>query len=272
MAERPRAGMPIVSIVTPADQKTPSVEVFIDELDNYLGRKGTLNYQYFEAKGDNSKLDQLASNAATSTPAPAVIVAAGSLAASLVQKYTTTIPIVQAAGGSNIASGNLTGFSIDAQHISQDQLATLVNTFKATTITVLYDHTNYPTNPPPILTALLAFATTLNPPPTIIQLDMQDVTSIKPTNIQGNGFMLLPNADFYENCKVIAKAVEKAGVPAVYPEREYKKAHQNKTNIKVRGHSIQLTFRRAAYFVDSLLDDPSFINSLKFQEAIPDED
>jgi hypothetical protein len=84
--------------------------------------------------------------------------------------------------------------------------------------------------------------------------------------------MLLPNAEFYKNCKDIAKAVNQAGVPAIYPEREYKKAHQNKTHIKVHGHGIPVTFRQAAYYVDSLLDDPTCIGSLQFGTGVPDQD
>ena len=88
-----------------------------------------------------------------------------------------------------------------------------------------------------------------------------------------NSFMLIPNALFYAKSDNIAKAVEGALIQqAIYPEREYKKANDDKSGKKVHGHAIPLTFSRAALYVDSLLDDPTCIGSLSWQEAIPDED
>jgi hypothetical protein len=88
-------------------------------------------------------------------------------------------------------------------------------------------------------------------------------------------FMLIPNAVFYDRCGDIAKTVEDANIQnAIYPEREYKNAH-SKPKIngkKVHGHKIALTFGLAAYYVDSLLNDPSCINTLPWQEASRDEE
>lgn len=87
--------------------------------------------------------------------------------------------------------------------------------------------------------------------------------------------MLLPNAVFYEVRQSIAHTVEGHNSPvqfSIYPEREYKKAHANPNNKSVHGHHIPITFRRAALFVDSLLDGTAAIADLAPQEGITDED
>ena len=95
------------------------------------------------------------------------------------------------------------------------------------------------------------------------------------------GFMLIPNAMYYNHCDDIAAYVEGkttggAFVSVYYPEREYKKAHSDATYIatyvKVYGFNIPLTYRRAAQYVDQILDGSLFPPFPAFDSAVPDHD
>jgi hypothetical protein len=137
---------PIVCFVTPTSQNAKSIKAFEALIDDLQDTK--IDWQVFSANGSNDSavLDGLAQQARDyvvshqGTPpnqVPAVIVAGGTLAASKVQKYTNTIPIVQAAGGSkpSNAGANTTGFYLNApppaKTICQEQydlLNTSINT------------------------------------------------------------------------------------------------------------------------------------------------
>src|SRR5262245_56924997 len=90
-----------VRVVTPAAQsdKHKSLDAFEDELFNQLEWQGKLDYGVYWANNDNTQLATNAHDAALEVPAPDVIVAAGSMAAELLQTETTTIAVVQALGG-----------------------------------------------------------------------------------------------------------------------------------------------------------------------------
>jgi hypothetical protein len=293
--------------------KTDSVVAFTDELEDlewvWTGGKASLNlnFQFYSAEDDKKTLAVEAGNAVTyvqnalqQTPKPtvAVIVTAGlaatsAVVASLVQTFgpsPPSIPIIQAAGGAlppPVPNINVTGFvlnPLDSLHpfrTCEEQLQRLVSMSpNAMYIAVLYDSTNgYSTTG--ALAALQALAPTLNPPPNIVPIDTSgNLGNFTVTSLQNNphpctGFMLLPNAQFYENRQSIADVVEDNHSPvtfSIYPEREYKKAHSNRTNKYVHGHHIPMTFRRAALYVDSLLDGTIAIPTLAPQEGIIDED
>jgi hypothetical protein len=272
---------PIVCFVTPTNANAKSLKAFHDGLIDLVEGQANVDYQVFAAAGDNSKLGQLAKDAKKyvedhvgNPPVPAVIVAGGTMAATKLMALTPTIPIVQAAGSNKLVQGNVTGFYLDALTICKAQYDALKA--QNTPVAVLYDSKNDPS--PDIYQKLVTYAGAQNINGVDIIGDLNNLNSdaLKgPANKLSKGFLLIPNALFYDNCKKIAKAVEDADLQAAfYPEREYKKAHskQKRNGKKVRGHNIPLTFARAAYYVDSLLDDPSCIGSLKFLEAVTDED
>src|SRR5262249_50561839 len=83
-----------------------------------------------------------------------------------------------------------------------------------------------------------------------------------------DGFMMIPNATFYENCTTIAGVVDlsKNVKEAYYPEIEYWRAHRKKDIVQIHGNSVELTYRQAANWVNNLLNKswaglpvPSFV-------------
>jgi hypothetical protein len=275
------ASLPVVRLVTPADStdKNPSQKSFEKLLKKLLG--STIDYKPCYGKYDTATLMQVANNAVAAANAaveagqPAVIVAAGTLAATIVQDITinqgltATIPIIQAVGGSVPANRqpNLTGFIIDAARIAQDQLAALPNA----PVAVLYDDT--PGNPSNAIYGLLD-PLKVTPLPARTPGDLAKVTLPAGTN----GFMLLPNAMFYNHCDDVVKIVDGktaavgGPLPIYYPEREYKQAHKiSKSGVKVLGHHVAFTYRLAATYVDSILNGDLQIPLPELAGAIPDQ-
>jgi hypothetical protein len=161
---------------------------------------------------------------------------------------------------------NLTGFIIDAAAIAQAQLAALPNA----PVAVLYDDT--PGNPANNIYGLLD------------QLKVTPLTARTPGDLAkvslpagANGFMLLPNAMFYNHCDDVVKIVDGktatvgGPLPIYYPEREYKQAHKIKSGVKVLGHHVAFTYRLAATYVDSILNGDLQIPLPELAGAIPDQ-
>ena len=274
--------MPKVRVVTPAAQsdKHKSLDAFEDELFNQLEWQGKLDYMVYWANNDNTLLANNAHAAAHEVPAPDVIVAAGSMAAELLQVETTTIPVIQAIGGripANLVGGvnrNLTGFHIDAQQTCVDQLNQLLGLVPPQVVTILWDPSNTPisTDIHTYITNNFAAQITAGRIKFFPVNDPLDLP--KPGDLKDR-FMLIPSAMFFNNCQLIARAVEQKGIPARYPEREYKKAHTNKTGRKIYGHSVPMTYRRAARYVDRILDGEIAIGNgtlPAFDEAAKDRD
>jgi hypothetical protein len=273
--------MPTVRLVTPTDNTTSneSIKAFEDELQNNknLGW-GNITKVYSPADWSGS-LDSAAQHAVSDPPAPDVIVTAGVIATNIVLGKTATIPIVQAVGGSNptIPAGqtNVTGFIINALKTAQDQMALLNGQ-----VLVLYDDTpDTPTvkNPSNAIYSALD-ASKKNP------LGAQTpaaLNSLDPAKLVGmSGFMILPNAMFYRYSGRVVKYVDgkkkpdgTTPLPIYYPEREYKNAHLNKANVSVLGHSVLITYRLAAHYVNNILTGYWSIakgNLPTLQEAVQD--
>jgi hypothetical protein len=267
----------LVTPAAPTDKKHPSQDAFEKLLKKLLG--SSVNYAVCYGKYDVPTLTQAANDAVTAAYTaveagqPAVIVAAGTMAATILQDITinqgltTTIPIIQAVGGSvpTNRQPNLTGFIIDAAGTAQAQLAAL-----NAPVAVLYDDT--PGNPSNNIYGLLnqtkVTALTAKTPDDLAKVTLPAGT---------NGFMLLPNAMFYNHCDDVVKIVDGKTVagggplPIYYPEREYKLAHKNKSGVKVLGHHVALTYRLAATYVDSTLNGDLQIPLPELAVAIPDQ-
>jgi hypothetical protein len=209
-----------------------------------------------------------------------VIVAAGSMAAEILQGKTTTIPVIQAIGGripANLVGGvnrNLTGFHIDAQTTCDAQLNDLLGLAPPGVVTILWDPTNIQVSTDIKNHITTTFAAQIAAGRIIFFPVSDPLTLPKPGDLKDR-FMLIPSAMFFNNCQLIARAVEQKGIPARYPEREYKKAHTNKASRKVYGHSVPMTYRRVARYVDRILDGEIAIGNgtlPMFDEAARDRD
>lgn len=276
------ASLPVVRLVTPADpnKKHPSQDSF-EKLLKKLGGS-SIDYKAYYGKYDTKTLTDAANSAVTDAynavngvpSQSAVIVAAGTMAATILQDLTIqqnltgTISIVQAVGGSvpTNRQQNLTGFLIDALGTAQSQLA-LLNA----PVAVLFDDT--PGSPSNNVYSQLD-QTKVIP---LTARTPSDLTKVSlPAGV--NGFMLLPNAMFFNHCDDVVKIVDGktlAGggpLPIYYPEREYKKAHQHPNGVKVLGHHVSMTYRLAATYVDSILNGDLQIPLPAPTCAIPDHD
>jgi hypothetical protein len=137
-------------------------------------------------------------------------------------------------------------------------------------VAVLYDDT--PGNPSNNIYAQLD-QTKVTPLTARIPSDLGNVS----LPASANGFMLLPNAMFFNHCDDVVKIVDGkqsasgGPLPIYYPEREYKQAHKNPNGVTVIGHHVALTYRLAAIFVDSILTGGLQIPLPALAGAIPDQ-
>jgi ABC-type uncharacterized transport system substrate-binding protein len=257
--------MPMVRVVTPGSvyDRHPSIDAFEDELLNRLGWaiRGIDENVYWA----NYNIKQLKINAkAAVNEKPDVIIASGSMAATILQSLTTKIPIIQALGGCipHNKKKNLTGFQITEEKTAQEQLD-MLTTKK---VTVLYDPTNEPfldktyekLEKQAIKAGKTLFPQKVSSPADLKQIQIED----------GSSFMLLPNAMYYNHCADIAKIVERKRVPAVYPEREYLLyTHPLQKGVRVHGHHVPIAYRHTAILVDNILRQ---ILSKTFKMKLPD--
>jgi hypothetical protein len=252
-----------VRVVTPSVANTPSLAAFYNELVTVNGYAG--NYNVYPAGDTNTNL-QTQVNLALQLPLPDLFVAAGTMAATLLQNGTTTVPIIQAAGAKipDNAKSNMTGFYLDGLAVAQYHVDNLAEQ----DITVLYDNTNDPSN---------YIRTNLNPN----GKTLTDLVITSPGGLTGEdgtkfkkGFMLIPNAMYFHHAPDVAKMVERHGSvnKIYYPEVEFKNAHtpvwKNKAN--VYGHNIPATFTAAADLAYAILTGTYAGQPLpQFSVAIP---
>jgi hypothetical protein len=268
---------PIVCLVTPADpndQTRKSRDAFEHELSHFGWSSPRFEFHAYYGYYDNKILKAVADKAVKKAEAamkagqPAAIVAAGVMATTILQGMTKSVPIIQAVGGSKpgMPPKNVTGFYFDAIQTSKDQLDKLSENNE---VTVLYDSTNTPSKA--AWKALQSYAKQTYPNLKVTPRDVQDLGKLKPSHINGS-FMLIPSTMFYNRCDEIADLVDQSKVPAIYPEREYKKAHKKTAAIAVHGHHVPLTYRLAAHYVDSILAGTLTVKNLpKFKEAVTDK-
>lgn len=268
---------PIVCLVTPADpndQTRESRDAFEHELSNFGWSSPRFEFHAYYGYYDKKILKAVADKAVKKAEAamkagqPAAIVAAGVVATTILQDMTKSVPIIQAVGGSKpgVPAKNVTGFYFDAIQTSKDQLDKLS---EYNEVTVLYNSTNAPSKA--AWKALQSYAKETHPKLKVTPRDVQDLGKLKPSHINGS-FMLIPNTMFYNRCSEITDLVDQSKVPAIYPEREYKKAHKKTAGIAVHGHHVPLTYRLAANYVDSILAGSLTVKNLpEFKEAVTDK-
>lgn len=240
----------IVRLVTLAGTGTPSVNAFADELTTVfgLGKKKQLDYKAYSAVVEGS-LSTAAKKAVNDNPQ--VIVAGGvaAVAAVLTALKGVLTPIVMVGGAapSDPPPPNLTGFLINQKKIAQDHVKKLLAV--ATKIAILHDNTSGT-----LSLATYTAITTGIPSAKLVSLPAKSDVHIRRSKLGGaDGFMLIPNATYYQHSKDIAGLVDGNVNTIYYPEREYKRWHSKSTKgVYVHGHSIPLAFRRAAWYADSI--------------------
>ena len=264
--------MALVALVTPASEATPSVKAFKDELCNTFGWPQS-TFKCFSATAYGNDLGKAASAAVSAVKAGDVLVAAGTKAAGLLQDAAAAnIPIILAFGGEKPknAGSNMTGLLAGAVAVGKHHMSKLKGAgHDGKKATVMYDPDTKNQATQDVLAALV----TANPNLTKLPISPGQVSALAKATLT-SGFMLIPNAGYYENSKTIAEAVAgDANVKmAYYPEFEYWHYHKTKGgsgHAKVHGHNIPLTFRMAASWANNLLNKDWDVNSLPdFTDAV----
>jgi hypothetical protein len=228
-----------VRLVTPSVSNSPSVQAFYTELVTVKGWAGS--FTVYPANNDMNNL-QTQVKLALQNPMPDLFVAAGTQAATLLQNGTTQVTIIQAAGSKipDNAQNNMTGFYLNGLTVAQYHWDHL----PGPDITILWDDTNPPSSD-------IRNGLSLNgkvPHDLKISspggLNNEDGTKFK------KGFMLIPNAMYFDCVTQVAQMVERHGVvnKIYYPEVQFKNAHSPGWQAKctVKGHDIPGTFVEAA--------------------------
>lgn len=241
----------VVRLVTPAATGVThkGVDAFENQLLRQLDWDGETGFDFAQIRATGGTAGLAAAANAAVIAAPNLIITDGSMATDAVRTRlgAATTPIIQAVGGSRYTGiPNVTGFYIDALGTCIDHLGVITTP----NVSILYDATNLPSVD--VHNYLVA-----NTPAgkTLIFVTLAALIAT-PNVIDNSTFMLVPNAEFYNRRADIANAVHsRPGVPAIYPEREYKKAHPNasKGRVIVRGHHVPFAFRQAAHLADKIL-------------------
>jgi hypothetical protein len=259
--------MAFVGLVTAADKSSPSVQAFKDEGNKIGWAPGTV-----QLYGPSPSEIQMAHDDVKAVGG--VLVAAGQQTAFDVQAKTPPtdkIPIIVAYAGAvpDNADTNMMGFIGDSVTVATNHLGLLKKAGLA--VTVMYDPSAHNKMTQKVLKALTNFTGL-----PIRPADMEDMTAAQlAAQLNTTGFMLIPNATYFEYAKVISDAVDSADAVtmAYYPEAEYWRQHQSKGKAHLSGFNVPLTYRLAAGWVDNFFTGTYSIDDMpkkKFAKAIPD--
>ena len=253
----------IIALVTPADQNSPSVQAFIDECTNRLGMLAPALYTPAQAQQAH---DDVYNNGG-------VLVAGGEKTASALQAITMppgdTIPIIVAYAGKapDNANTNMTGFIGDGEKVAKNQLHALkLAGYTGNAVTVLLDSDNSNTVTQYVLGKLLQTDNQIKQK----AIALASTPNLTAADFPTAGFMMIPNAVFFENAAAITGAVDGSVVQmACYPEFLYWQKHANKGKAHVLGYNVPLTYRLAARWVYNILSG-YWTNVPGFADPIPD--
>jgi hypothetical protein len=264
----------IVGLVTPADVSSPSVQAFLDEGTRLVWANNAIVRIYSPANAQAAHDDVHANGG--------VLVVGGEKTAFALQAITPPsdgIPIIVAFAGEapgNQAS-NMTGFIGDCGAVAHNHLHGLkTHGHNGQDVKVLLDsdqinNTNTAnTVTQRILNKLLQFDGNI----TQLGKTVANIQGLTAAELSTGGFMLIPNAFFFEYASVIAGAVDNSNqvMMAYYPEFEYWRHQQNKGKANVSGYNVPLTYRLAASWVNNLLSGYWNLGSMpqQFADAIPE--
>ena len=230
--------MAIIALVTPADQNSPSVSAFTDECARLELPPPTL---YLPANAQGAH-DNVKANGG-------VLVAGGEKTAYALQAITPpadNIPIIVEYAGKvpDNAASNMTGFIGDGEKVAKNQLHALkLAGYSGNAVTVLLDSDNTNTVTQYILGKLLQTDNQL----TQKAIALANTPNLTAADFPTLGFMMIPNAVFFENATAITGAVDASIVQmAYYPEFQYWLKHPHKGKAHVLGYNVPLTYRLAA--------------------------
>jgi len=250
-----------IGILTPApSDQTPIFAAFRQGLreHGYIEGQNT-RIEFRSARGDSSLLPKLAADLA-SLPVD-VIVTDGAGAARAAKDATQRIPIVMGTSGADPINlglvtsmarpgGNVTGLTLMHAPLSVKRLELLRTIFpQANDFTVLVNpHPGSEEN----------FRAVLEAANTIASITLHRVDAATPDALRtlapgklrpGTPILVLPDAMFWNNRQTIVTLITVAGVPALYPEREY----VEEGGLIAYGPNVPDNFRRAARYVDLIL-------------------
>jgi ABC-type uncharacterized transport system substrate-binding protein len=238
------------------------VRAFREEL-RHLGHVegGTIALEFHSGGGDPVLVSNLAIKLVRSSVE--VIVTDGIVTSRAAKEATSTIPIVMATVGDPIASGlvkslarpdgNLTGFTLYTVELSGKRLEVLREAFPhVRRIGLLWN----PLHSGPQFEATKQAAATLGLAVESEPVQSQNALSRALVNIVGrniSALVVLPDALFWNERRIIVDRAKSERLPAIFPEREYVDAG----GVLAYGPSVIDNFRRAAGYVDRILKGAS---------------
>jgi putative ABC transport system substrate-binding protein len=241
-----------------ATPDSPLFRAFREELRKLGHIEGqTVSLEFRSSGGDPIRVANLAAELARSSVE--MIVTDGTVTARAAKDATSTIPIVMATVGDPIASGlvnnlarpdgNLTGFTLFTLELSGKRLELLREAFpSAVRIGVLWN----PLNSGPQFEATGQAAATLGIAVESGTAESHDALQRSLADLTGrsiSALIVLPDALFWNQRRIIIDRTTAERLPAIFPEREY----ADDGGLLAYGPSVIGNFRRAAVYVDRIL-------------------
>jgi putative ABC transport system substrate-binding protein len=245
-----------------ATPDSPLFRAFREELRKLGHIEGqTVSLEFRSSGGDPIRVANLAAELARSSVE--MIVTDGTVTARAAKDATSTIPIVMATVGDPIASGlvnnlarpdgNLTGFTLFTLELSGKRLELLREAFpSAVRIGVLWN----PLNSGPQFEATGQAAATLGIAVESGAAESHDALQRSLADLTGrsiSALIVLPDALFWNQRRIIIDRTTAERLPAIFPEREY----ADDGGLLAYGPSVIDNFRRAAGYVDRILNGAS---------------
>jgi ABC-type uncharacterized transport system substrate-binding protein len=257
-AQQPERMRRIGVLMMAATPDSPLFRAFREELRKLGHIEGrTVSLEFRSGEGDPIRVANLAAELAQSSVQ--MIVTDGTVTARAAKDATSTIPIVMATVGDPIASGlvsslarpggNLTGFTLFTLDLSGKRLELLREAFpSAVRIGVLWN----PLNSGPQFEATGQAAATLGIAIESGAAESQDALQRSLADLMGrsiSALIVLPDALFWNQRRIIVDRTTAERLPAIFPEREY----ADDGGLLAYGPRVIDNFRRAAVYVDRIL-------------------
>jgi putative ABC transport system substrate-binding protein len=250
----PRIGI-LSQVASPSAKVWEAFRAGLGDLGYIDGQNITIEFRLFA--GDYSRLPAMTADL-VGLPVD-IIVAEGTNVAKFVQDTTRTIPIVLPSGGDPVAAGvaeslahpgrNVTGVVHILTEVSAKRLQLLKEAFPAISrVAALWNPAGLPYHIRATEDAARLLAVQL----LSIKITTPDqIAAGFEAAVEGGaeGLTILPDATLWnERAQVVALAAQR-GFPAIYPERSY----AEEGGLLTYGPSVTGSFRRAAWYVDKIL-------------------